>query len=424
MAGEVTIVEGPPPPPPPTPTKEIHVSPGGEMQDFTPLDDAPKPGSAKARMFEALRAKAKDPGATPEPPRTNRPGAPEPKEEEQELPAEETPEAKAQVPEGQKPPVEGDKKRVNPWKLVDNYKGQVANLQKEISDLRTSALPAKEREEFEAKLHVMEERNKALENHMGFMDYSKTKDFQEKYQQPYENAWMRAMTELKELYVPTEDGNRAFTPEDLLQLVNLPLDKARAVSDELYGPYSNDVMGFRKEIRQLFDSQERALNDAKTNGASKMKEHFANQQKLAGQIGQFVKETWNNVNESILRDETYGHYFTPTESDPDANQRLAKGFELVDRAFNENPSDPRLSTEERRAIIKRHAAVRNRAAAFGRLVYDLKKASDEVAELKKELSRYRGSEPPTGGTPRSGAAPAGPTNAHEEVFGALRKLAK
>ena len=83
-----------------------------------------------------------------------------------------------------------------------------------------------------------------------------------------------------------------------------------------------------------------------------------------------------------------------------------------------------ISTEERRAIIKRHAAVRNRAAAFGRLVYDLKKASDEVAELKKELSRYRGSEPPTGGTPRSGAAPAGPTNAHEEVFGALRKLAK
>jgi hypothetical protein len=123
-----------------------------------------------------------------------------------------------------------------------------------------------------------------------------------------------------------------------------------------------------------------------------------------------------------LADEKNGPFFKPVEGDEHWNQRLAKGFELVDRAFAENPLDPNLTSEQRAAVVRRHAAVRNRAAAFGPLKYKVSQLETKVAELTKELEQFKGSTP-TVGDRRAATGIGQPASAREEVFGGLRKLA-
>jgi hypothetical protein len=171
-------------------------------------------------------------------------------------------------------------------------------------------------------------------------------------------------------------------------------------------------MAHRKEIRKLFDDQANALKEARESGATREKEQTEKQQREYGEVSTKIRDTWSKANEEVTVDPKYGTYFTPVEGDEQGNQRLAKGFELADRAFSENPLAPGLSAEQRESIVRRHAAVRNRAAAFGRLVYQNGQSKQRIAELEKQLAEYKGTEPTrtgsqppvTPGKPASGMA--------------------
>ena len=65
--------------------------------------------------------------------------------------------------------------------------------------------------------------------------------------------------------------------------------------------------------------------------------------------------------------------------------RVRAAFELADRAFSENPMAPGLTNEQRQGIVKRHAAVRNRAAAFGKLVHMNEQAKVRIAEAASDI---------------------------------------
>lgn len=436
------------PAPPPAPTSEIHVTP--ETVDRGPQPEAPKPGSARARLFDDLRAKAKPaeptvpekvtakppakpaakapekPAAKPAAkPQAEKPAAEQAQEAEKpgEGEAETKPEAEAAA-EPEKPMTAEEKKRVNPWKLVDQYKGQNAKLQEEVTKLRTGAVPEAERKVITERIEKAEKRAKELEDHIRFLDYQKHPEFTEKYQKPYEEAWVRAMSELGELTVNENGVDRPLTANDLLELVTLPLPRAREVAKAVFGDFANDVMAHRNSIKQLFDAQSKALDDARKNGAERMRQMQEQVQKQVKEISDTINEAWETSNAAMVRDEKYGLYFTPVEGDENVNQRLAKGYALVDRAFSENPQDPKLTPDQRRSVIKRHAAVRNRAAAFGRLVYELGNERQRVQELTEELKKYKESTPPTGGSPQAEASGGAPTSARESVFAALRAKAR
>jgi hypothetical protein len=318
----------------------------------------------------------------------------------------------------------GDKK-VNPWKLLDETKAARAKAEQELAQLRKLMPDEAARKAEIERLAQVEQRAKELEEHMRFVDYSKTKEFSEQYQKPYEQAWSKAMSELKELTIedPGSGETRYVQPQDLLEIVNMPLGKARELADAKFGVFADDVMAHRKEIKGLFDKQAAALDEARKNGADRERRAAEEFFRGQGELRKQIAETWNQANEAVMRDEKYSKFFTPVEGDEQGNQRLAKGFELVDRAFSENPANPKLSTEERAAIVKRHSAVRHRAAAFGRLVYQNSTLSEENAKLKRELEQFSGTVPITKGGDPASASPKH-LSAREEVFGALRKLAK
>lgn len=417
----VTIVDTGPPAPPPAPTQTIRVS---QMPPPVEPAAAPKRGSAMDRLKSDLAKKAKpssfEPQESPTPPAASAPPEHTPEESA-------PPEAGSDTPPGpaSPPATAADKKKVSPWKLMDEFKARAAALEKELADTKAKILPEADREAMTKRLTEAEKRAKEYEEEIRFRAYEKHPEFIEKFEKPYEQAWQRAMSELSELHIDDgKGGKRPVVPDDLFQLTAMPLEQAREVAEQAFGAFADDVMGYRKEIKNLFAAKQQALKDAREKGAERdklMTEQMTQQKQV---VSKFVKETWDKVNAGLLSDEKIGTYFKPKEGNKEWNERLAKGTELVARAFNERPDDPSLSPEQRASIVKRHAAVWNRAASWGALRHENETLMTALAEMKKELDAYKGSQPPTGGSiPAPGTTAEGGT-AMERMLNELRKRAK
>lgn len=411
------------------PKVELRPADLGVSKDAPP----PKPGSAKSKMFDDLRRKA-DPNYKA--PDDKIPDAKKPDEEDDSAPpadaegkeGEEADEAdKAKVPAASG---KDDKKpKVKPWDLLKAEKAARAELEGKLAEVEKRAIPEAKWKEQTAALEAKEKRLSELEEEIRYVNYSKSKEFQEKYQAPYRAAWERAMGDLGELQVQETNTEgeavgdpRAVTPNDILELVNMPLGKAFEAAREKFGDLASEVMGHRKEIRKLADEQGMALETARKSTGEREKEMTAKHQKEQSEVTEHIRTTWTKTNEEVTADPKYGKFFTPVDGDQEGNQRLAKGYEMADRAFSENPAAPGLTGEQRSAIVKRHAAVRNRSAAFGRVVFQLGKSEARIAELEKVVAEYKGSEPNRDGSKK----PSQPIkrSAKDGMFDELRKLAK
>lgn len=423
----VTIIEGPPPSAPPAPTGSIQVS--AMPAPASPAAPA-KRGSAMDRLKADLGKRAKGGEPAPEPPNPPaEPPAPSPAEGQTpspkagEAPSSPNPElgAKALDPSV----IDPKTGKANPWKLVDQYKGRLAAIEKQIADSKTTGLAEQQRTEYEKKLSEVTKKLDEVQNEMRFIDYTKHPEYQEKYQKPYEEAWQRAVSELSEINVVDPETNqpRTASAEDLMTLVNLPLGKARELAEQYFGNFADDVMGHRKEIRKLFETQQKALKDAKEQGGTREKQMQETSQKKFAEVTKAVTEIWEKSNSEIKADPKFGKFFAPVEGDEEGNARLQRGYELADSAFGKDPRDPSLSAEDRANIVRVHTAIRNRAAAFGRLVHSLSKAEAERDALKERLAKIESTTPATGGqiTQPQGTRPA---SAHDAVFAALRAKAK
>jgi hypothetical protein len=365
-----------------------------------------KPIAPAAEPPAAVPAPAERPGASNQPsgdshtPEVPTPGSESPPGPGETSPPESQPAAESTTGNG--------KGKISPWKLVDEYKGKLATAEKQIADIRASVVPEQERAALTERVTKAEQRAQQLEDRIRYVDYESSTEFQNKFHKPYESAFARAMSDLRDINVPVPDGNpRAFTADDLAQLVTMDRATARKTAEELFGADANDVLNARAEVRRLWDERNAGLEEAKKTLGSTVEERRRQLRAAQEAISKTTKQTWDQVNAGLLNDPTVGEYFKPKEGNQEWNQRLAKGFELVDRAFAEDPRDPRLTPDQRAAIIKRHAAVRNRAASWGALRYSDAQKDIKIAALEKQLSGYKSSTPPATGTqPAPNGAPA------------------
>lgn len=317
--------------------------------------------------------------------------------------------AKAELAKGPAEPTE--KKKINPWKVIDEHKAARAKLEAENADLKKIvANPDVRKQEIE-RLAAIEKRNQELEETIKFVDYSKSKEFKEKFQEPYEKAWNRAMSELKELTVVDEEtgDERSMSPSDLLELVNLPLKKARDKAEELYGASANEVMAYRKEIRGIYEAQNTALEQAKKAGVEKSSQDQVQRQERMTSIQSEINKQWEDANKSFLGNEATAAYFKKVEGNEEVNTRLERGYKFVDETMAVNPMNPDLTPEQRADAVKRHAALRHRAAAFGRMRLEIETMRKEYDEAKAKLAQYEGSVPTFGGDSKGteSATPSG-----------------
>lgn len=410
---------------------EIRVSdlPKGDIKG-DPTIKPPKTGSARAKMFEELEKTA---GLTKPAPKaapakkTETTQVTEPAESDKAPEAEPAaePEARVEAPPGTgvEPTAAEPGKKISPWKLVDQYKARASTVESEnlklqdrLKELEKAVVPKEKIDDYEKQIQTMRE-------DLRYFNAEKYDPDVIKANNDYVGAWNRAMSELSELTVtdPANNSTRPVNAEDLLELVNLPLQKAREVANGVFGDFADDIMAHRKEIKQLFEARQAKLDELKKNGEARDQQRTQQYQNLMKQVTETVQKVYNEVQQEVLNDPKIGPMFKPREGDTEWNERLEKGFKLVDEAYAANATDPRLTPEQRREIIRKHTAVRNRAAAYQPLLNENRKLKSRLTELEKKLSEYQESEPTTAG--RTATGTAAPPSAREAMLADLRKRA-
>jgi hypothetical protein len=367
-----------------------------------PDEDEPRPPGAEK--------------ATPKPAKGAKPAA-EPGELEE---GKENPEGEgkpAETPEGEGKPAAGEKPgKTSPWKLVESYKKQNAQLQAEIAEFRTSMKPGELPKEHQEKFAAIEARNKELEDEIRHVNYSKSKEFVETYQRPYEEAWTRAVEDLKELTIQNEDGTaRVATAHDLIALANMPLGQARQTAKEWFGDSADDVMAHRRVIRDLSEKQTKALEESKTKGGERDQQRTAEMQAKQKARAEEAAKVWHAVNEEAV---SKYEYLRPVEGETDRNEKLEKAKAFVDQTMKQSVAQAK-TQEERDQILKQHAAVRNRAIGFSVLKHENVGLRAKVAELEKAIAEFQGSEPTGGQLRNEGGGEAG----GDEMSNAFTRMA-
>jgi len=396
----------------------------------------PKPGSARAGVSERLRGKmgGAQPAAPATPPPTT-PKAPEapkteaPKNEQAKAPETTpavtktdkvaTPAEKSAVPE-----TPGDNKKVSPWKLVDQFKQRALAAEQRALELEKQVMPEEERTKTFERLTKTEQRAKELEDEIRHVNYVKSAEFKQKYEEPFVASVGAAMKELQGLSFSDDKGvAKSFDVNVLMELVNMPLHQARALSNNLFGDLANDVMNHRTEIRKNLDAQAAAIETAKKTGAERETQQREQFKQYMAQAGSFAKEHFNKFKQEILNDPNHGEFFKPKEGDDEWNTRLEKGYEMADKAFSVNVLDTRLTPEQRKEAVKLQAAVYNQAAAWRPMRLHISRLTKERDALRDELGKYKATTPAAGGQAPQ-ATPNAPINGKEGLFQRLRSMGK
>jgi len=284
-------------------------------------------------------------------------------------------------------------KKTNPWDLVNTYKSRLSTLEKENAELRTKhAEPPKEVTE---RLSAIEKRNQELEQHIRYVDYSKSQEFVDKYQKPYEEAWGRALSGLKGLqlkFTNAETGEvqaRDLTPADIAALANMEPSAARMEIKARFPEDVAEVRGYIDKIRDLASAQNQALEEQKSKGGewqNQVSQHHK-------AIQESNSKLWKQFSDEHL---AKFDVLKPVEGDDERNSKLEKAVAFVTDALSAKANDPNLTEEQRATVIKKHVALRNRAIAYSVLMHENKQLKARLAEKEEALKAYGDSAPTDG----------------------------
>lgn len=327
----------------------------------------------------------------------------------------ETPETPQKPPE-QPPGAKEPQSRAQLRDAYDSIKKRVRNeLEPKIKQLEArvqeyeSNAPAVPKEVAE-KLNALEKRNGELEQHMRFVDYSKSKEYQEQFWNPYVKQWQTSLRELKGLQLKLGDKDevtgepkyREISEQDIQYLANLDPAARRQQVKQLFPDDAQEVMRHINEISRLFDASQDALKNARSNA-----ENYSRQQQLQQQQWQQQHSAlWKNANQTLAQ--KYPERFAPTEGDTEGNQWLDRGKALADLVFSPQDVTPEqiemlpkvfkdliqadkpLSERDRTFL---YSIVRNKAMNHDRLEFRLHTAKARIAELETALKEYESSAP-------------------------------
>jgi hypothetical protein len=403
----------PPVSPPVSPTSPAALPTGAAALGTVPLGFSNVPTSkAFTRAREGLKSgkydapSADKPAIAPE--RTRQDEPPKETKVEPDKPQDAPPTEQTTEKPTDKPTEE--KKKVSPWRLVDEWKDKASRLEKELTELKTK--PQTEDPEIAKKLTASDERITALEKEntelkqrVKFADYAESEEYKEKFEKPYTDAWAAGRKMIARLQVTQPDGTtRQAAAADFDALMESYLrspEQTAETIESLFGQRASLLTPYLVDVEKQASRAQNALDEFKKTGHQQRQQQQEAQQRFQKQMADHLTQSWEKANKLAVEDPKNGSYFKPrakeaADFDPEWNQRLAKGFELADRAFRENPYDPRLTPEQREAVVQRHAAVRNRAAAFGALKYENAKLRSQLEEREKALEQYEESEPTAG----------------------------
>jgi len=363
---------------PPTPPAKPTMSSGQPVPESSASFDAMAELESLANP-KPVEKPAEKPAAT---------APPAPKQPEAAAKPPETPAKPAEPPTPPEPVVAGTAKELRA--AYENTKKELAAIKAELEKAK-KPVEDPEKKTFAEQLEAERKQRESLEAELRATNWERSQDYKDKYVKPLERAFDSAYGEIKSLQVKTPDGaTRPGTVEDFNMLVQLPLADASNMSKLLFGDAAGDVMAMRRQIIDLNRARQADLEDFKTKSASAAKEKEA-QRLLERERRQSV---WNTTIKTMQ--DKFPELFAPVEGDAEGNELLEKGTKLADLVFSGVEMAP-----EKQAEL--HAMVRNKAAAFDRMVRMTQRQSEQIKSLEKELEAFKASSPGNGnaggGTP-------------------------
>jgi hypothetical protein len=329
----------------------------------------------------------------------------------EEAPAPETP-AEAETP----PAAPAKGKGPDPWKLVNSIKKERTALQREVTELRAKQADPELVTNLTKRAETAEARLKELDAEMHYVDYSKSQEFKEKHEIPWERAWKSAGKVIAELSVSEAEGaTRPATLQDLVKLANMPLQEAHRAAVEMFGDLASTVMQHRQKIVELSEAREEDLATARKTAAERSQTQTQAQQ----QLRQETSELFQRFNDQQVKEQDF---LRPREGDDEFNDRLEKARTFVRQTMASNLRDPKLTKEQRAQIMQRMVTVQNRAIGFSALRLENKRLKAELAKKNGALADFRGSEPGNGQGAKqpAGAVVSDPT---QRLHSAIRQAA-
>jgi Predicted transmembrane and coiled-coil 2 protein. len=294
-------------------------------------------------------------------------------------------------------------------KIAKEYEPQL----KELPTLRAKLKELESRDESGAKLiqeevESIKKRNAELEQHMRFVDYEKSAEYQEQFHKPYVDAWSSALRDLKGLTMVVEDpktgeeSRREVTQADIAYFANLDPAARRTEINRLFPEDKEEVKRHINNISTLAEKSHAAREKAKTEA----EKHATTQTEAQRQSQANRVKLWRQANKTLAS--KYPKYFAKDEADAEGNAVFDKGSAFADLIFS--PADltadriellPPLFRDAIKSgksfadheIVKLQAIARNKLANHDRAIRSLKTANARIAELEKSLKEFEDSGP-------------------------------
>jgi len=267
-------------------------------------------------------------------------------------------------------------------------------LRKEIELLKSKPVtPADDPEKKQ-----LSERLQELEDHIRFVDYTKSKEYLEHYQKPYEETASAAVSRATQLKVTNEDGSkRNMTPDEFWQIVHIgDEDDALAAAEKLFGEGSlkaQNVIERRNEIIRAHNAAESAKEKYKKEGAERSKkaqEQWEAQQRQAAEQTTARAAKFKEMNEAGEKHEKMKDVFVAADGDAEGAELLAKYRHETDRAFaggaQLKEGDEPWTPDQ---LLIKHSVIRNRAGAFPYAVRELRRSERCSPNATRQLPNFR-----------------------------------
>ncbi len=290
--------------------------------------------------------------------------------------------------------------------IYSKTKARVKELEAKIAEGNGKPADDPEKKALQERLAAKEQELASISESLKLSDYEKSPDYKQKYWDPFVEKFNEGREIVASLMVKDAEGNdRQGTAADFDALMRIQDPNALAETVEaMFGAVKGaEVMAARREVINRNRARSKALEDYKAI-ASKTAEQTENQVKQH-------RETWSKLNSEAA--EKFPQWFKATDGeskDEKANQLLEKGMALADYAFS-----GQVKPEE---MVPVHSAIRNKAGAFDRVVYELQKERKAREELQKRLDEIESSAPGAGTNGRTEK----PKKGRETMEGSLDHL--
>jgi hypothetical protein len=311
------------------------------------------------------------------------------------------------------PPKDIDPSKMKAGELAKHYhasKSRVAELEKKMADYEAKSKAPQEWPEKKTYDQKVADYEKRLEEHskkvaeyeteLKFTQYEKSQEYKEKYQKPFETAYLAGRSKAAALKVverKNDEGavlqqTRKGTAEDFDALMAITDDDVAAEKAvEMFGNKAPMVLYHRERANELNNQASSAIKEYREKGAEREKQMREQQEKWHKDASSMIDR------EMTAAVEKYPKFFKPDDADPKGNELLETGRETLERVLRGGvPLKDGQAQWTHEEYSRAVAQVRNGAIAFPRVAHRLSLANKEIKELKARLADFEISVPGNG----------------------------